>query len=585
MDIFAIFTLGGGLAFFLYGMHVMSAGLEKMAGSKLEKMLKLMTSNPFKSFLLGAGITIAIQSSSAMTVMLVGFVNSGIMQLGQTIGIIMGSNVGTTLTAWLLSLTGIESESVWVNLLKPTSFSPVLALIGILMIMVAKSDKKKNVGNILVGFAILMFGMDLMSGAVAPLAEIPEFASVLTMFENPILGVLVGAVFTGIIQSSAASVGILQAFSLTGSLTYGMAIPIIMGQNIGTCMTSFLSSIGTNKNAKRVAAVHIIFNALGTLIWLVVLCAVNLLFDVALLEEAISPFTIAVVHSVFNVSTTVLLFPFARKIEKLACRLVRNREDGQTEEHYELLDDRLLNSPSFAIVECRNKTIEMAVLARDTLLASMDLVKHFDAKAAQLIKDNEDKLDMYEDKLGTFLVKLSSRELSHEDSNEISELLHLIGDFERIGDHAVNILEVAQEIDGKAIRFSEEANQELAVMERALREILTQSTKAFAENNLEIAINIEPLEEVIDGLKDELKNRHIARLQQGKCTIELGFVLTDLLTNYERVSDHCSNVAVCLIQIHDSAFDTHNYLNELKDSKEEHFIHEYEHYFQTYKLP
>lgn len=583
MDIFSVFTLLGGLAFFLYGMTVMTNGLEKMAGGKLESTLKKMTSNPLKSLVLGAGITIAIQSSSAMTVMLVGLVNSGIMQLGQTIGVIMGSNIGTTLTAWILSLAGIESDNVWIRLLKPESFAPVLAFVGILFVMLAKNGRKKDIGTILVGFSVLMFGMELMSDSVSPLADMPEFSSILTMFRNPLLGVLIGAVFTGIIQSSAASVGILQALSLTGGITYGMAIPIIMGQNIGTCVTSLISSIGVNKNAKRVAAVHIYFNVIGTVVCLIVFYSLHALIGFELVNRAINPVGIAFVHSVFNIVTTFLLLPFSRQLEKLAKLTVRDKEE---KESYSLLDERLLLTPSFAIAECGNTAVKMAELSRDTLLASIDLLHNkFSEKTAVAIMENEAKIDLYEDKLGTYLVKLSSRELTARDSNEVAKLLHSIGDFERIGDHAVNILRAAREMHDKHLHFSDQATAELKVLTDALTDILMLTIEAFEKENLSLAAQVEPLEQVIDSLNAELKKRHVQRLQEGVCTIELGFILSDLLNNYERVSDHCSNIAVCMIQIRDESFDTHGYLNEIKSGGGAPFVDAYNRYREQYVLP
>lgn len=580
MDIFNLFTLLGGLAFFLYGMNVMSSGLEKMVGGKLERVLKSMTSNKFKSLALGAVITIAIQSSSAMTVMLVGLVNSGIMQLSQTVGVIMGSNVGTTLTAWILSATGIESSNFFMRMLKPESFSPLIALVGAILIMVCKEGKKRDIGSILLGFSILMTGMSFMSDSVSPLADMPFFQDVLVMFKNPIAGILLGAIVTGIIQSSAASVGILQSLSLTGSITFGMAIPIIMGQNIGTCVTSLLSSIGTNKNAKRVTAVHIYFNVIGTVICLSGFYALNSIFHFDFVDSPINALGIAVVHSLFNVITTLILLPFSKYLEKLAKVTIR---DKNTKE--ELLDERLLLSPGFAIAECRNLTIQMAKLARDSLLASIDIVREYDPKKAEYITETENQIDLHEDKLGTFLVKLSSKSLSHDDSNEVSELLHAIGDFERIGDHAVNILRVAEEIRDKELTFSEHAQQELEVLTQAIVDILNLTVDAFEKDDDELAGKVEPLEQVIDGLKKEIKNRHVKRLQEGRCTIELGFVLSDLLTNYERVSDHCSNVAVTVIQIKDSVMDTHDYLNKVKTDGGREFTQAFKAYQQTYRLP
>lgn len=563
MDIFSLFTLFGGLAFFLYGMHVMSSGLEKMAGGKLEVLLKRMTSNPFKSLALGAGITIAIQSSSALTVMLVGLVNSGIMQLGQTVGVIMGSNIGTTLTAWILSLAGIESDNFFIELLKPESFSPLIALVGIVLIMASKQTRRRDIGGILVGFAVLMYGMELMKNAVSPLADMPEFESILTAFSNPILGVVVGAVFTGVIQSSAASVGILQALSMTGGVTYGMAIPIIMGQNIGTCVTSLISSIGENKNAKRVAVVHICFNVIGTVFCLCVFYLLNLLFHFSFVEQAISPVSIAAVHSIFNVVTTVLLLPFAKQLEKLATLLVRDKEE---KEAFSFLDERILRSPAFAVAECKNLTNQMALLAKENLMTAFHLVEQYDPKSADRLQKVEKQVDEYEDKLGTCLVKISSKELSDDDSKEVSKLLHSIGDWERLSDHAVNLLKTAKEIHDKKVDFSDQAAHELKTVVAALTEIIDITTQAFTQDDRKLARKVEALEQTIDGLIDQIKDRHITRLQSGECTIELGFVLSDLLTNYERISDHCSNIAVAMIQIRKAVFDTHRYLQEVKHS-------------------
>ncbi|MFA6948234.1 MAG: Na/Pi cotransporter family protein [Eubacteriales bacterium] len=583
MDIFSFFTLFGGLAFFLYGMTVMSKGLEKMAGGKLETVLKAMTSSKLKSLLLGAGITIAIQSSSAMTVMLVGLVNSGIMQLGQTIGVIMGSNIGTTLTAWLLSLSGIQSDNIFLKLLKPTSFAPIVAIIGIILIMTGKKGKKKDIGNIMVGFSILMFGMTTMGDAVSPLADIPEFQNALIMFRNPIIGVLAGTIITAVIQSSAASVGILQAISLTGGVTYGVALPIIMGQNIGTCVTSVLSAIGANKNAKRVAAVHIYFNVIGTVICLLLFYAADAIFNFAFKDMTINPFGIAICHSVFNVFTTVVLLPFTKQLEKLACLTIREKKEEK--ETYVFLDERLLLSPAFAINECQSMTVKMAKLSHEILCDSLNLIYKYDEKSAQSVVDNEDLIDDYEDKLGTFLVKLSTKELSNRSSEQITELLHSIGDFERIGDHALNIAQAIDEMHEKKIAFSEQAMGELDVIINALREILDITFDSFINNDYTYAAHVEPLEQVIDDLRNDIKMRHIKRLQQGQCTIELGFILSDLLANFERVSDHCSNIAVCLIQIRNSSYDTHEYLNDIKTSGEPHYVSDFSSYQQKYSLP
>ena len=580
MDIFSIFTLCGGLAFFLYGMNVMSSGLEKVAGGRLEKMLKAMTSNPFKSLVLGAGITIAIQSSSALTVMLVGLVNSGIMELGQTIGVIMGSNVGTTLTAWILSLSGIESSNFFLRLLKPESFSPIIALIGIIMMMSAKRDKTKSIGSILIGFAVLMYGMQMMSDAMKPLADMPEFTKILTAFANPIIGVIIGAIFTGVIQSSAASVGVLQALSLTGEITFGMAIPIIMGQNIGTCVTALISSIGVGTNAKRVSAVHVTFNVIGTIVFLTVFYIGNFIFGFKFLHDSINPVNIALCHTIFNVATTVMLLPFIKQIEKIAIFLVKSKTEKDEETVF--LDDLLLKTPSFAIGECKVIADRMGIMAKKNFFRSVKMINKFSENRMEKILRKEPKIDMYEDKLGTFLVKLSNKDLTEKDSHEISKLLHSIGDFERIGDHAVNILKVAKEMNEKHIEFSEEAKHELNAVINALSEIMDITIEAFCENDIEKAKKVEPLEQVIDLLIATAKNNHVERLQKGLCTIELGFMHTEVLNNIERVSDHCSNVAVCIIQLEQSSFDKHQYLNTLKNSGEEEFKANFDYYKDKY---
>ena len=580
MDIFSVFTLCGGLAFFLYGMTTMSKSLEKMAGGKLERVLKRMTSNPFKSLLLGAGITIAIQSSSAMTVMLVGLVNSGVMELGQTIGVIMGSNIGTTLTAWILSLTGIESESVFVNLLKPENFSPVIALVGIILIMASKKQRRRDIGRILVGFAILMYGMELMKDAVSPLADMPEFSSLLTAFNNPLLGVLVGAVFTGVIQSSAASVGILQALALTGSITYGMAVPIIMGQNIGTCVTALLSSIGVNRNAKRVSVIHISFNIIGTVVGLILFYGGNALFHFAFVNAAVGAVGIAFCHTVFNVFTTLLLLPFSRQLEKLARKVVQNEDKA---EQFAFLDPRLLRTPGVAISECVNMTNAMGALAHQNLLYAIQQLSGYSEDRKAEIIANEDKLDVYEDRLGSYLVQISQHGVSMDDIRTVSRLLHAIGDFERIGDHALNLQESAQELHEKGLSFSESAHGELQVLLAALEDIMSRAFSCFDAASVEKAREVEPLEETIDRLIEEIRMRHIRRLQSGDCTMQLGFILNDLLTNFERVSDHCSNIALSVIEEKDSSVDRHAYLNDLKD--EGSFTSSLNQAIQTYQLP
>lgn len=582
MDLFSVFTLCGGLAFFLFGMHIMSSSLEKIAGGRLELTLKKLTSNPFKSLVLGAGITIAIQSSSALTVMLVGLVNSGIMELPQTVGVIMGSNIGTTLTAWILSMTGIETDSILIAMLKPENFSPILALIGVVLIMAAKSDKKKDTGAILCGFAVLMYGMEFMKNAVSPLAEMPEFESMLTRFNNPLLGVLVGAVFTGIIQSSAASVGILQALSLTGSVTYGMAIPIIMGQNIGTCVTALLSSIGTGRSARRVAAIHISFNFIGTVICLAVFYGLNLFFHFPITSEPITPVAIAGVHSIFNIVTTLMLLPFSAKLVKLATILVPDKQGAADKTVF--LDERIMNAPILAVEQCREKAVVMAELAKEAILDAMRLVTAYDQATYDAIEKREQALDKLDDELASALVKLSARELRLEDSHEVFELLHTISDFERIGDHATNLAESAASIHAGGYRFSNAAQAELTTLFAALSEILNITVDAFSKNDEKLAGRVEPLEEVIDDLTVDIRNRHIARLQKGECGIELGLILTDLLTNCERVSDHCSNVGVCIIQIKDSAFEVHDYLSELKADQTPAFVQEFNSFQKKYRL-
>ncbi len=581
MDIFSLFTLCGGLAFFLYGMTTMSKSLEKMAGGRLERLLKRMTSNPMKGLLLGAGITIAVQSSSAVTVMLVGLVNSGVMELGQTIGVIMGSNVGTTLTAWILSLTGIESESVLLNLLKPENFAPLFALAGILLIMGSKRQRRRDVGRILIGFAILMSGMEMMKNSVSPLAEMPGFSDLLTAFRNPLLGVAVGAVFTGVIQSSAASVGILQALALTGSITYGVAIPIIMGQNIGTCVTALISSIGVSRGAKRVSVIHIAFNIVGTAIGLILFCGGDLLFHFPFMDSAVGAVGVALCHTVFNVGTTALLLPFSRQLEWLARAAVK--EEDKTPQ-FAFLDPLLIRTPGAAVSECAAMTCEMAALARESLLRSLGQLSKYDGKLEAELLENEDKLDIYEDRLSGYLVQISQHGLSMEDIHTVSRLLHAIGDFERIGDHALNIQESARELHEKGLSFSGAAEAELRVLERALEDILTVSVDCFRADDPAAAKMVEPLEETVDRLTDEIRARHIHRLQSGECTIQLGFILNDLLTNLERVSDHCSNIAVCVIEEReDHAEQRHAYLHDFKAAGE--FTASLDKDLEKYKLP
>lgn len=586
MDIFSVFTLLGGLAFFLYGMNVMGAGLDKVAGGRLERLLEKLTSNPIKSVFFGAFVTAVIQSSSATTVMVVGFVNSGIMKLRQAIGIIMGANLGTTATAWILSLAGLEGDSFIVKIFKPSSFAPILAFIGILLIMASKKDKKKDVGTIFIGFAVLMFGMDAMSGAVKPLANIPEFRNILTMFSNPLLGVLTGAVLTAIIQSSSASVGILQALSTTGGLTFGSAIPIIMGQNIGTCVTALLSGIGANKNAKRAALVHLYFNLIGTLLFLAIFYTIQYTVGFPFINDSVDAVSIAIVHTTFNLFSTAFLLPFTRVLEKLACATIKDGDDNKSVEGKIMgIDERFLASPGFAVEQCGEATKQMAELSKETILTSIGLLSDFDDTIGASIIINEDKVDKYEDMIGSYLVKLSSKNLSMKDSRSVSMLLHCIGDFERISDHATNILDLAKEIHQKNIAFSSEAQLGLDVMTKAVTDILEMTITAFTNDDLELAKKIEPLEEVIDLLRKELKDRHIRRLQKGQCTTELGFVYTDILTNYERVSDHCSNIGVCMLQLAQDSFDTHEYLHDVKYTGERSFTEQFEANKKKYLLP
>lgn len=580
MDIFSFITLFGGLALFLFGMNIMSQGLERVAGGKLEAILMKMTSNPFKSLLLGVGITAVIQSSSAVTVMLVGLVNSGIMQLGNTVGVIMGSNIGTTVTAWILSVIGLESDNIWVRLLKPEAFSPILALIGVMLIMSAKTSKKKDVGNIMVGFAILMYGMTFMSDAVSPLADMPEFTKMLTMFTNPLLGILTGVVLTAVIQSSSASVGILQALSLTGGITYGMAIPIIMGQNIGTCVTALISSIGVSRNAKRVSIIHILFNVMGTTVFMIIYFIIAHIIDIAFMDTAVTPVNIAIIHSVFNICTTLMLLPFS----KLLVRMAEGAIKTEPEKEIAYFDERLLAIPSIAVEECTHNTNEMAEITRRSIIKAMALLKEYSQKTADEVTEEETDVDTYEDRIGNALLKVSALELSDEDHLQVSKLLHVIGDLERISDHAVNIMEAAKEINEKKLNLSESGKHEIEVITGAIEEIMGLTADALVNDNLETARRVEPLEDVMDGLIETIKHNHIDRLQTGECTIEHGFVLSDILTNYERVSDHCSNIALSVIEKTSDDFEAHQYVNQLKVKDNEQFKTLFREYHSKYSL-
>ena len=583
MTIFDLLSMFGGLALFLYGMHLMSTSLENMSGGVLERALERSTSSKWKALLLGTAATAVIQSSSATTVMTVGFVNGGIMTLNQAVGIIMGANIGTTATAWILSLTGLKGTSLIVQLLKPTSFTPVVAVIGAILAMFSKKQKQKTIGGVLCGFAVLMYGMHIMSSSVQPLAKMPEFISIMTRFSNPVLGVLTGAVITGIIQSSSASVGILQALSLTGGVTYGIAIPIIMGQNIGTCVTALLSCIGASKNAKRTAMVHLYFNIIGTVIFLTLFYTLNAFLHFSFLDEVLDPAHIAIIHTSFNVLTTAILLPASSVLVKLAKLTI---PDKQVKEEEWPLDERFLDMPAFALEQCKNVMERMATLSRDTLLMALGTIENYDAKTIVKVIANEDEIDKYEDRLGTYLVQLSTRQLMEKDSNEIGMFLHMIGDFERISDHAVNLTEVSQEMHDKKLSFSSAAQAEIQVFSKALSEILNNSVDAFLREDLEEAKLVEPLEEVIDAIEADIRARHVQRLQEGACTIELGFVLSDLLTNMERVSDHCSNIAATLIQTKNETFDMHSYLQSVKasDGNQDFTVHVKE-YSEKYALP
>ena len=580
MDIFDALEMIGGLCLFLFGMNIMGQALERRAGSRLRTTLGKMTGKTMTGFLTGLVVTAVIQSSSATTVMVVGFVNSGLMTLKQAIGVIMGANIGTTVTAWLLSLGGISGDAVWVQLLKPTSFTPVLALIGIIMYMFSKDSRKNDTGMILLGFATLMFGMDTMSGAVSGLREVPAFRQLFVAFTNPLLGVLAGAALTAIIQSSSASVGILQALALSGHVTYAAAIPIIMGQNIGTCVTALISSVGTSRNAKRAAIVHLSFNVIGTVVCLTVFCIVRAVAAPAILGESATMYGIAIAHTAFNVACTALLLPASGLLEKLAIRLV---PDGKKKDAEVTLDERLLATPPLALEQCSVVAEDMAYYASGALKKAIDCVMEFDPKSAQEVRESEDKTDKYEDMLGTYLLKLGAEPLSDAASEEVTELLKLIGDFERIGDHAVNIIESAEEMHDKQLEFSRSAKYELSVMSAAVGEVMDLAVKAFAENDAQAASCVEPLEQVVDDLKDELRTRHILRMKKGECSIEAGFVWSDLLTNLERASDHCSNVALCVLDLKKHTLSAHETQHERKDVPE--FAEQYRRYSEKYALP
>lgn len=580
MDIFDVLSLIGGLSLFLFGMNVMGQALERRAGNKLRTLLGRLTTNRMSGFLTGLGVTAVIQSSSATTVMVVGFVNSGLMTLSQAINVIMGANVGTTVTAWILSLSGIDSGNMIVQLFKPSSFTPILALAGIIFYMFCNDSKKKDTGTILLGFATLMFGMETMSAAVSGLRDVPAFQELFIMFQNPVLGVMAGALLTAIIQSSSASVGILQALAVTGQVSFGAAIPIIMGQNIGTCVTAMISSVGANKNAKRAAVVHLSFNIIGTVVWLTVFCIIKALFAPALLNQSASLVGIAVAHSVFNVLCTILLLPMAGFLEKLAQRVVPDAKEPEVRTE---LDERLLVTPPLALENCRKVSITMAETSAAALKEGLICLRSYDSALAEAIREKESKTDYYEDILGTYLVKLSGSQISENDSSEATKLLKVIGDFERISDHALNLLESAEELQQKGLAFTESAAKELEILSAAINEILDLSTNAFIYNDLESASKVESLEQVIDGLKEQMRTRHILRLQQGECSIDAGFVWSDLLTNLERTSDHCSNIAGCVLDMAQNKLNFHETLRNFRNYSDE-YKENFEKYAKKYAL-
>ena len=588
MDFFSVLTLLGGLAMFLYGMQVMGDGLAKVSGGKLEQILENLTSSKWKAVLLGMCVTAVIQSSSATTVMVVGFVNSGIMKLTQVVGIIMGANIGTTITSWILSLAGIESNNFFISLLKPTSFSPILALIGIILLMFTKSSRKKDVGTILLGFAVLMFGMDTMSGAVKPLADVPEFTGLLLKFSNPVAGIVAGTVLTAIIQSSSASVGILQALCLTGAVPFSAAFPIIMGQNIGTCVTALLSAVGANKNAKRAAMIHLYFNLIGTVVFMSVFYIINAAVHFPFMAQMATPAIIAITHSIFNITATLVWLPFSDLLVKLACLTIRDTEEEQVstdDQEFLILESRFLEKPAFAVEQGRNAARRMEQDSRKALRIALDLVYNYTDDGAKCVEKMESKVDRYEDELGTYLVKLNNKDLSERDSHSVSMMLHCIGDFERISDHAVNIMESAQELHDKKISFSLQARNELQVLISAVDRIVDTAYQIFDKKDLNLVNDVEPLEEIVDELSKEMKRRHINRLRSGECTIEMGFILTDLITSLERIADHCSNISVCVTQIKENLYDTHSHLDAIKNEADQVYIHRLDEFREEYVLP
>lgn len=584
MTVFDIFTLLGGIAMFLFGMNVMGDNLEKISGGKLETILEKMTNNRIKGVLLGTVVTALIQSSGAVTVMAVGFVNSGIMALRQVIGIIMGANIGTTVTAWILSLTGIQGDSFLLSMLKPSSFAPILAFIGIAMVMFVKSDKKKSVGNILIGFGVLMIGMNTMSTALEGLESVPGFTDILTKFSNPVLGVIAGALLTTALQSSSASVGILQALSVTGSISVSAAFPLILGQNIGSCTTVLISSIGANKNAKRAAGAHLVFNVIGVILAMVLFYGANAIFGLPFFDDKVNPASIAIIHSLFNIFATVVLFPFGNQLEKLMCLIIPDRDEDAEPKSESLVEERFLISPSFALDKVKERCDEMALLAKKNINLSLDFIKIYNRSKDEKIKNNEKRLDKYEDELETYLVKISTMDLSVEDSVRLSKLSHAIGNFERIGDYGVNILKTKRTMHNDRIHFSDEANRELDIMGKAVKEITENSIKAFIDDDLELAQTVEPLEQVINNLKAELRAKHSKRMENGECTVENGMLFFDIVNSFERIADHCSNLAVCIIELSQGSYQTHSYLKQVKKSNNPSFMECFEGYLNKYSI-
>ena len=590
MDIFGVLTMVGGLALFLYGMNLMGDGLSNASGGRMEKFLEKLTSNKVKAVLLGAAVTAVIQSSSATTVMVVGFVNSGVMKLTQAVGIIMGANIGTTMTSWILSLSGIESSNVFMKMLKPTSFSPILAIIGVAFLMFAKKEKKKDIGMILVGFAILMFGMDTMSNAVKPLANVPEFTNILLMFSNPILGLIAGAVLTAVIQSSSASVGILQALCVTGAVSYSTALPIIMGQNIGTCVTALLSGIGASKNARRASLVHLYFNLIGTVVFMVLFYALNAAIHFTFLPTAANAAGIATLHTVFNVFATIILLPASGLLEKLACLTIKDEVvevvETEADKDFRLLDVRFLDTPGLAVQQSREVARNMAELSKEAFMLSMELVSSYDEKKADRVIHLENEIDRYEDTLGSYLVKLAQKNMAEKDNHSLSIILQCLTEFERISDHAVMVMRSAKEMHEKELEFSKKAVEELTIYSEVVKQTVELAVSTFRNEDSQTVMEMEALKAVISKLKSELKQRHIKRLQKGKCTIELGFIHSDIITSYKRVADHCSNVAVCVAEVGADEYETHGYVDDMKHgSSEEQFKNNYRRLRDKYMLP